>query len=52
MWWEITLVGAVVAACAVALVVKFTRSMSSKRSACACACCPAAKMADRISASK
>ena len=52
MWWEIALVIVVVAACATALVVKFTRSMSGRKGACACSGCPAAKLADRLSASK
>jgi hypothetical protein len=46
MWWEIILVGVVVAGSTAALVVKFSRSIRSGKSSCACTGCPAREPAD------
>ena len=48
MWWEIALVGLVVAGCAAALIVTFTRSMRREKGACSCDRGPAMKTADRL----
>jgi len=48
MWWEIALVGLVVAGSATALIVTLTRSMRRDKGACSCSGCPAMKTVDRL----
>ena len=46
MWWEIILVGVVVAGSAAALVVGFNRSIRSEKARCSCSACPARRLPD------